>query len=403
MKKTNEGLRAVPGIKTVGLSCGIKKNGKKDLALIYSIEPADTVGLFTSSQVKAAPVLLCRQRLPAKTVQAVIVNSGNANACTGGDGMKDAVHITEILAENLNVSSESVLMCSTGVIGEPLPVEKIEDAIPPLLHGLDSQETQTAKDAAGAILTTDLVTKEAAVKLNIKGKEITIAGMAKGSGMICPDFATMLAFIASDIQLETSALQQALRTAVERSFERITVDGDMSTNDTVLMMANGLSGCSLTPDDDEWAVFQKGLNYVCHTLAKMIVKDGEGATKVIEVRVKKAATKEAARKIARQIANSNLVKTAFFAADANWGRIMGAVGAAGVSLDPDQVDIYIGDTPLVKNGVGLGKEAEEMVNPLLKQSEFAVTVVLNQGRAGHTVWGNDLSYDYIKINAEYRS
>ncbi len=221
--------------------------------------------------------------------------------------------------------------------------------------------------------------------------------------MICPKLATMLAFLSTDLKVEIPALERALKSAVEKSFEQISVDGDMSTNDTVLLMANGVSKVILQPEEEEWALFQEGLNYACRQLAKMIIKDGEGATKLIEVRVQQAATEDDARCIALQIANSNLVKTALFAADANWGRIMAAAGAAGVAFDPQRVDILIGDILLVKNGVGLGKEAEKQVQPLLQQPEIKISIVLNQGQGQAAIWGNDLSYDYIKINAEYRS
>ncbi len=406
MQEIKGGIGAVPGIQTAGISCGIKSGGleaasaKKDLALIYSTAPANTVGLFTCNQVKAAPVLFCRQHLPSPQIQAILINSGNANACTGEEGLNKVSHLTAALAQGLDLPPAAVLMASTGVIGEPLPAKKIETALPSLVQQLTPHDSQAA---AQAILTTDMVTKQTAIKINIRGQEITIGGIAKGSGMICPKLATMLAFLSTDLKVEIPALEQALKAAVRKSFEQITVDGDMSTNDTVLLMANGVSNLVLQPDDDEWPVFQEGLNYVCRQLAKMIIKDGEGATKVIEVRVQQAATEDDARRIALQVANSNLVKTALFAADANWGRIMAAAGAAGVAFDPQRVDILIGDVLLVKNGVGLGKEAEKQVQPLLQQPEVTISIVLNQGQAQAVIWGNDLSYDYIKINAEYRT
>lgn len=405
MRITTGGLSSVPGIKATGISCGIKKNKKKDLALIYSTVPATTVGLFTTNKVKAAPVLLGQQRLPSSQIQAILINSGNANACTGKKGLADAVHLTETLAQRLEISPKSVLMSSTGVIGELLPLEKIEAVFPDLLNHLAhaGHQESGSKAAAKAILTTDTIIKQAAVKVNLKGQDITIAGMAKGSGMICPDMATMLAFIVTDLGADIPVLERALREANGKSFNCITVDGDMSTNDTVMLMANGCSEVSLTLDDEEFTVFQDGLHYVCRQLAQMIVKDGEGATKFIEIKVKKAATESDARKIAMKVANSNLVKTALFASDANWGRIMAAAGAAGVDFDDQKVDVFIGDVPIVKNGAGLGKETEKHVTPLLQQPEIVITILINQGNAQATVWGNDLSCEYVKINAEYRT
>ncbi|MBI5788833.1 MAG: bifunctional glutamate N-acetyltransferase/amino-acid acetyltransferase ArgJ [Candidatus Schekmanbacteria bacterium] len=400
MQEISGGIGNVPGFKSAGISCGIKKNGKKDLALIYSEKPAAAAGIFTTSRVKAAPVLYCQGILPSKQIHVVLINSGNANACTGKQGMDNILYLTEVLAGHLKVSDKTVLMCSTGVIGAPLPVDKIETAIPALLQNLKSGDNPAP---AEAIITTDLTIKQAAVRLNIQGREITIGGMAKGSGMICPNMATMLAFVATDAQIKTGVMQDALQAAADKSFNRITVDGDMSTNDTLLLLANGASQVTLSPADPDWPLFCAGLDLVCERLAQLIIRDGEGATKVIEIRVEQAASREGALRIAYQIANSNLVKTALFAADANWGRIMGAAGAANVDFDQHKVDLWIGEILLVENGVGRGKEVENQVHEILKKADVLIRVVLHQGDKQATVWGNDLSYDYVRINVDYRS
>jgi glutamate N-acetyltransferase / amino-acid N-acetyltransferase len=387
------------GFKAAGVAAGLKKHGGKDLGLIFSEVPATVAGVFTKNLIQAAPVVLDRERIASGLCQAVVVNSGNANCCTGEQGLAAAKATAACTAAELGIAEDHVLISSTGVIGQPLPVEKIEAAVPDLVQSL---HPDGFNDLAEAIMTTDTFPKVLRIEETVEGKTFTIVGVAKGAGMIRPDMATMLCFVCSDIQADHRLLGKMLRIATDRSFNRITIDGDTSTNDTILLMANGSSGLSID-SDEHTKVFQQALDTLLIDLAKLVVKDGEGATKLVEVVVRGARTKEDADRMASTIANSNLVKTAFFGEDANWGRILGAAGRSGVPVIPDKIDVYFDDVMMVKNGVGCGIEAESKATQVLKKAEFTLTVDLNMGTAAHGIFTCDFSVDYVKINADYRS
>jgi len=388
-----------PGFKAAGVASGLKKNGKKDLGLIYSEVPATVAAMFTRNLVKAAPVLLDQQRTANGVCRAVIVNSGNANCCTGGQGMQDAVRMGRLAARGLMVDEEEVLVASTGVIGEPLPVEKIESAAPALIKALSADGLS---DFAEAIMTTDTVPKVVSSSGELAGKSFTVTGAIKGAGMIRPDMATMLCFVMTDIVAQPEVLQAMLKNAADRSLNRMTVDGDTSTNDTVILMANGHAGVEVI-NAEQADIFQTVLDGVMIGLAKWLIKDSEGATKLVDLVVKGARSKAEAHKIADTVANSPLFKTALFGEDANWGRILAAVGRAGIPVDPEKIDIFFGSVQMVRGGFGCGKGAEAEVTRVLKQDEFTVTVDLNLGPETETVYTCDFSIDYVKINADYRT
>jgi len=395
------GITAVPGMLAAGMAAGIKKGDVLDLALIVSERDATVAGVFTLNKVVAAPVLLDRQRLRRGRGRAILVNSGNANACTGRQGYADAVKVAALTAKALRLRPEDVFIASTGVIGKPLPMERIEAAIPVLASRL---RRDGGEDAARAIMTTDTTVKMAAASDTIGGRMITLGGIAKGSGMIHPNMATMLAFLATDAVVPRALLQRGLRQAADRSFNRIPVDGDTSTNDMVLCLANGAAGNrSAASGSADARRFQALLDHVCLDLAKKIAWDGEGATKCVELRVTRARTTSEAVRIAVAIATSSLVKTAWFGEDANWGRIMAAIGRAGVRIAPARIAITYGDVPVVRRGTGLGPAAEEQANSVLKGRTFTLTVDLGIGHAEAMVWTTDLSPEYVKINASYRS
>ncbi len=387
------------GFLAAGISAGIKKTQEKDLGLIYSEIPATVAGVFTRNRVKAAPVVLDQQRIGSGEGRAVIVNSGNANCCTGEQGRADAITMTRLVSNALGVPEDSVLVASTGVIGQILPIEKVEKSIPVLTEAITADGFAAF---AEAIMTTDTFTKIHCIRQEMGGGSYSVTGIAKGSGMIRPDMATMLCFVCSDIAIERNVLQNCLAKAVNRSFNRITVDGDTSTNDTVLVMANGVSGVrAVRPDQIE--NFQQTLDEVLTRLARMIVKDGEGATKMVEIAVKGALDSSDAFKIADTVANSNLVKTALFGEDANWGRIIAAAGRAGVAFDPERIDIRFGDVLMVSDGIAIGAEAETAATAVLQQPEFTIEIDLKAGNAEESVLTCDFSIDYVKINADYRS
>ena len=388
-----------PGFQAAGVSCGLKKNDQKDLGLIYSEVPANVAGLFTRNRIQAAPVLLDRQRVGNGVCRALIVNSGNANCCTGEQGMRDAVDMAGGVAAGLSVPEEEVLVSSTGVIGEPLPIEKIKNGIPILIEALN---VDGVHDLAEAIMTTDTQPKVVNRHGELDGKKFTVTGVAKGSGMICPDMATMLCFVMTDIKASPEMLKEMLKTAVDSSLNRITVDGDTSTNDTVLLMANGLSGAEIL-NDTQQAGFQQVLDDVLLSLAKWLIKDGEGATKLVEIIVKGAESDQDARRIADTVAHSNLFKTALFGEDANWGRIVAAVGRAGVAVEPGNLDVRFGPVLMVQNGLGCGKTAEAEATKVLQQAEFDITIDLKLGSRQASVITCDFSIDYVKINADYRT
>ena len=387
------------GFKAAGIASGLKKNGEKDLGLIYSEVRAKVAGVFTRNKVKAAPLLLNIDRIKSDIGQAIIVNSGNANCCTGDQGIQDAKAMARFAASELKISEDLVLVASTGVIGEPLPIEKIRDAVPKLTGLL---KPEGINDFVMAIMTTDTMPKIITRQEDLDGKTFSVTGVAKGSGMICPDMATMLCFVHTDVDMAPDFLKDSLNTATERSLNRITIDGDTSTNDMVLIMANGLSGAVIESSADK-EKFQSVLDDVLIGLAKQLVKDGEGATKFVEINVRGALSDADARIIADTIANSPLVKTAIFGEDANWGRVMMAVGRAGVPVDPDKVDVFFDDVLMVKNGMGCGKDTETEMTKVLKKPEFEISIDLNMGHGHASVFTCDFSIDYVKINADYRS
>lgn len=389
----------VNGFKASGMASGIKKSGKKDLGLIFSEVPANAAGLFTNNQVQAAPVRLDRERIKSGICQAIIVNSGNANCCTGEQGMRDARNMARSTGSKLGISEDRVLVASTGVIGEPLPIEKIEASIPALVNALDADGMH---DFAQAIMTTDKVPKTSFGQGRVNDDTFSIMGVAKGAGMIRPDMATMLCFVCTDAEVTPTILHESLLKAADRSFNRISVDGDTSTNDTLLILANGRSKASIQRVDQQ-QVFVAVLDAVLMDLAKQLIKDGEGVTKLVEIRVQGAASDNDALKIADTVAHSPLVKTAFFGEDANWGRIVGAVGRAGPVIAPDKIDVYFDTVQMVKAGAGCGKSVEMAATEVLKRPEFAVTIDLNMGQGKAFMLTCDFSIDYVKINADYRS
>ena len=393
------GIIMCPGFEAAGIAAGLKKKNKKDLGLIFSKVPANVAGVFTRNRVKAAPVILDRERIKSGVCQAIIVNSGNANCCTGEQGIRDAETMASLSASELGISKDLVLVASTGVIGEPLPIEKIKAAIPDLVESL---QPDGIPDLAKSIMTTDTVPKMVSGQGIVEGKSFIVTGVAKGAGMIRPDLATMLCFVFTDANAASDILKEALVSAIDRSFNRITIDGDTSTNDTALMMANGLSGAIIeNPGHKE--IFQKVIDRIFLDLAKQVVRDGEGVTKLVEIIVRGAVSDSDARKVADTVAHSPLVKTAFFGEDANWGRIIGAVGRAGVDVDPDRIDLYFDDVQMVKAGMGCGKGVEVEATKVLKKSEFTVTIHLNMGQGFGSMMTCDFSVDYVKINANYRS
>ena len=401
MKHKHQGITAPRGFQAAGIHCGIKKPGILDLALCLSDVSGPIAGVFTKNQVVAAPVILDRQHLQGRQGRAIIVNSGNANACTGKPGLVAAKTMATTVAHHFNIPVNQVFVGSTGVIGRTLPIDRITAAIPTLASRLSAQG---GAQAAQAILTTDLRPKTVAVQGRIGGRLVTIGGMAKGSGMIHPNMATMLAYLTTDAAITPSALQEALQSAVDQSFNSITVDGDTSTNDTVLCLANGMANNRVIRQNTRDArTFAHLLTSAAESLALMICRDGEGVTKVVKILVEGAATTAAAKQVAVTIATSNLVKTALFGEDANWGRVMAAIGRSGVAIDPDKVTVRFNDVMMVKQGVGMGLKAEQAIARVFKQKEFTVSVQLGQGRARAHMWTTDLSYDYVRINASYRS
>ncbi len=387
------------GFKFAGVASGLKKNGKKDLGLIYSEIPADVAGVFTRNEVKAAPVILDMQRIVSGTCQAVIANSGNANCCTGEKGMQDAISTARWTAKELALSEEQVLVASTGVIGEPLAAEKIQAAVPDLVNALNPDRIS---DFAEAIMTTDTVPKVVSKKGNLDGKSFTVTGVAKGAGMIRPDMATLLCFVMTDAACPSDMLYEMLLKSIDHTLNRITIDGDTSTNDTALLIANGLSGAVINSNAQS-RQFQRILDEVLMSLAKELVKDAEGATKLVEIAVKGAKSDADAQRIADTVAHSNLLKTALFGEDANWGRILAAAGRAGVPIQPDAIDVYFADVLMVKSGMGCGKKAEAEATQILKQPEYTITIDLKAGKGVASVFTCDFSIDYVKINASYRS
>lgn len=389
----------VPGFMAGAIAAGLKKDNKRDLGLIFSDIPACAAGVFTTNKIQAAPVRLDRERIKSGRCQALVVNSGNANACTGAGGMQDAIAMACAAGKALGIDEELVMVASTGVIGQRLNLAAVEDALPMLAEKLSPGGLS---EVAEAIMTTDTFTKAVSKRVRVGQKNFTVAAVAKGAGMIRPDMATMLCFVCTDMGTTPQGLDEALRVAVAGSFNAITVDGDTSTNDTVLVLANGVSGLNLREAPCAEA-FQSTLNEALLTLALQIVRDGEGATKQVSINVKGASTEADAKQVAYVVANSPLVKTALFGEDANWGRIMAAIGRAGVPVDPERIDIFFDDVCMVKDGQGCGQQAEERASRVLSNDSFAITIDLNNGKRCATIHTCDLSTDYVKINADYRS
>lgn len=407
MKKITGGVTAAKGYEAAAAAAGIKYENRTDMALIYSVVPCKVAGTFTTNVVKAAPVQWDRQVVESKQpVQAVVVNSGIANACTGKAGMQCCQETAEAAAQALQIDSKGVLIGSTGVIGMPLPMEKLTAGIQMLAAQKKAGE-QAAKEAAKAIMTTDTCEKEVAVAVEIGGKTVTIGGMAKGSGMIHPNMCTMLAFITTDAVISRKALKEALRTDVEETYNMISVDGDTSTNDTVLLLANGMAeNPKIKPGTREFELFAEALHEVNETLAKKMAGDGEGATALFEVTVKGAKTKAQAKTLAKSVVCSNLTKTAIAGHDANWGRILCAMGYSGAEFDPEKVNLYLkssaGELQLIENGVALNY-SEEKATEILSQPEVTAIADIQEGDQTATAWGCDLTHGYIEINADYRS
>jgi glutamate N-acetyltransferase/amino-acid N-acetyltransferase len=390
---------ACKGLHAAGVAAGLKKNGQPDLGLLYSTTPATAAAVFTRNVVQAAPVQLDRQRIRSGRCRAIVANSGNANCCTGEDGLRHAASMCAAVAQALDIPEEEVLVASTGVIGQPLPIERIMGAVPGLVTEL--QEGGIPRLAA-AIMTTDTEPKYLHRQGRIGDRTYNIVAVAKGAGMIRPDMATMLCFAGTDAAVDAPRLDAMLRQAVAQSFNRITIDGDTSTNDTVILLANGASGAVVESETDQ-ARFQALLDGMFLDLAKWLVRDGEGANKLVEVRVQGAPSDEDARRMADTIAHSPLVKTALFGEDANWGRILGAAGRAGVCFDPGRVALYFDKVQMVAGGIGCGAEAEAAATAVLKQSELQITLDLNGGEGKASVLTCDFSIDYVRINADYRS
>ena len=392
---------SIKGFRFSAVEAAIKKPGRLDLALIFSDVPANVAAVYTTNKVQAAPVLISRARSRNGSCRALLVNSGNANACTGEQGMADALECGRCTAEALGLPDEELLIASTGVIGQPLPMERFRKGIQPLVDGLDHGSLD---DVANAIMTTDTFPKIERRLGEAGGRGYSIGGVAKGAGMIQPNMATMLSFLVTDAAVDTAFLRSAFGEAVDGSFNAITVDGDTSTNDTALIIANGAAGNPLikaaTPEGDAFVAL---MHDVLLSLAKLIVKDGEGATKFVEIRVKGAASNADAKKAALSVANSLLVKTAFFGQDANWGRIIAAVGYSGARVEQERVEIRFDDVVMAAAGVFAGGDAEAAGTEVLKQKEFKVTIDLKVGAGETVVYTSDLSYDYVRINADYRT
>lgn len=399
--KVTEGSIVSPqGFTAAGLHTKVKRK-RNDLGIIYSEVPADSAAVYTLNQIIAAPLLTTKESLAQEgKLQAIIINSGNANACMGKQGLLDANEMKKTVSETFSIKSHYVAVASTGVIGEKMPMDKI---IPGIQQLKPSKSNEAAEAFNEAILTTDTCKKTTCYETYINGKKITMAGSAKGSGMIAPNMATMLGFITTDAAISHEHLQTALREVTNQTFNRITVDGDTSTNDMVLVMANGLAGNEpLSPKHEEWEIFTQLLNQVCEDLAIMIAKDGEGATKLIEVTVNGALSNEDAGKCAKTVVGSDLVKTMVYGADPNWGRLMMAIGRSGITINPETIDISIGPNVLLRNSEPVDY-SEEVLSNYLHQEKVEFEINLNIGSGSGKAWGCDLTYEYVRINASYRT
>jgi len=399
MQWLDGGITAVPGLLASGLVAGIKPSGKKDLALIYSSAPARAAAVFTSNQVKGAPVLVSQEHIRGRKAQAIVACSGCANVCTGEQGIKDAHEMTHTIGELLRIPAQHVLVASTGVIGQALPMDRIRGALPKLVQALSPQGSRSA---AEAIMTTDTVAKEVALRVEIGGRPVTIGGIAKGVAMLEPHLATMFCFMATDAVVAADALDAVLRRAVDRSFNRVTVDGDQSTSDTVALLANGLAeNAPIEKGGKALRQFAEGLTAVAERLALMLVKDGEGVSKLVEVHVRGARNGKDALLAAREVANSPLVKTAICGADPNWGRIMMALGKSPARILQDRVAIAIGDEKLVEHGALAPGAKLERVREVMGAAEYTIAIDLGQGRGEDRVWTSDLTEEYVRLNSKY--
>lgn len=408
MKQINGGVTAAKGFKAASTAAGIKyKNNRKDMAMIYSEVPCKAAGTFTTNIVKAAPVKWDKEIVTSSPfAQAVVVNAGIANACTGAEGFSYCSQTAKAASQCLSIPDDSVLVASTGVIGMQLPIDRITQGVKAMSVILDgSEESGTA--AAQAIMTTDTVKKEVAVQFEAGGAAITIGGMCKGSGMIHPDMCTMLSFVTTDAAISKELLQEALREDIKDTYNMISVDGDTSTNDTVLLLANGMAGNKeITEKNEDYQLFIRALNFVNETLAKKMAGDGEGCTALFEVKIIGAETKSQAVTLSKSVITSSLTKAAIFGHDANWGRILCAMGYSGASFDPEKVDLYFesaaGKLQIIENGVAL-PYSEEEATKILSEPEVTAIADIKMGDATATAWGCDLTFDYVKINADYRS
>ena len=396
----NGSVTSPRGFTAAAVAAEIKYTGRTDLAIVYSKVPAQAAAVYTLNRFKAAPLRVTEENISNGAAQAIVVNSGIANAGMGAEGMRLAREMSDCAAEALDIAKDDVIVASTGVIGMPLPMDRVKAGVQKAAKAL---YPDGGHDAAKAIMTTDTVCKEMAVQLRIDGKLVTIGAMAKGSGMIHPNMATMLGFITTDVNIDNKALQAAFKANIDDSFNMVSVDGDTSTNDMVVILANGQAGNTLlTEESPDFPAFKQALREICIEMAQKIAGDGEGATKLVECTVTGAATKEDARLAAKAIIASSLVKTAIYGNDANWGRIACAAGYSGAQFDPDKVNIFIGDVQVAQNGMGLEFD-EAKATETLKQKKVNILVKFNIGTEEATAWGCDLTYDYVSINADYRS
>lgn len=407
MKEISGGVTAAAGFQAASTAAGIKYKDRKDMALIYSEEPCKAAGTYTTNLVKAAPVKWDKEMVDnAPFIKAIVVNAGIANACTGAEGYRYCEETAKAAAKCLSIPSDSVLVASTGVIGKQLPMDRIKAGIEAMAPALN-ESLESGSEAAAAIMTTDTVKKEIAVQFTAGGKTVTVGGMCKGSGMIHPNMCTMLSFITTDAAISKELLQEALSEDIKDTYNMISVDGDTSTNDTVLLLANGLAGNpEITEKNEDYQSFYKALHYVNEYLAKKMAGDGEGCTALFEVKIIGAETKEQAVTLSKSVITSSLTKAAIFGHDANWGRILCAMGYSGAQFDPEKVDLYFesaaGKLKIIENGVAL-PYSEEEATKILSEPEVTATADIKMGEAKATAWGCDLTFDYVKINADYRS
>ena len=400
IKKDTQGVTYAKGFKAAGVKAGIKKSGNLDVAVIYTETPAAIAGTFTQNKVAAAPVYVSKETVATGSARAIVANAGCANACTGKQGMDDAYKTREIAAKELGINADDVIVGSTGVIGVTLPMDKLKKGIKDAVA--DLSETGSI-NAANAIITTDTHCKTMTVKFDIGDAEVHMGAIAKGSGMIRPNMATMLCYITTDLNIEQSLLQKALSTCVEKSFNMISVDGDMSTNDTVVVLANGLAGNKkITEENADYDIFCSNLMALCVELAKEIAADGEGASKFLTINVKGAKSFADAKTVGMAVANSPLVKTAFFGEDPNWGRVICAVGYSGADMVPEKTVVKFGGITIFDCGVGAQYDSESLVK-VMRENDIVIDIELNLGDSDATVWTCDLSYEYVKINGEYHT